>query len=189
MAPRLVAVQGDLTVDNVAANGKAATGRDINALEETNVGGSVRSDMGHATGAGGWTSVGSKSDQSVTVGEDVTLTALTGFLAAGDFNNDGLEVRNARVAGGVTMDLGKGAGNTALFGIQSVATFCQSQSRAPAGSVSAEDTSTSLLTRSGCRAAKTPTVIEPREWPTRSAFWIPSASMKAPRSCASVSIP
>jgi hypothetical protein len=109
-------VQGDLTVDNVTSNGRAATGFDVNALEETNVGGSVYSNMGNATGVGGWTSVGSLSQTSVTIGGDVVLTAKTGFLAFGDFDNQGLEVVNAQVAGGVKLDLGSGVGNTALFG-------------------------------------------------------------------------
>jgi hypothetical protein len=69
-----------------------------------------------STGIGGWTSVGSKSDQSVTVGGNVTLTAQTGFLSFGDFANDSLEVQNAQVAGAVTLNLGSGVGNTALFG-------------------------------------------------------------------------
>src|SRR5262249_25586085 len=60
--------------------------------------------------------VGSLSNRPVTVGGDVDLSARTGFLAFGDFNNNGLEVRNALVVGGVTMDLGRDAGNTALFG-------------------------------------------------------------------------
>src|SRR5262249_28769003 len=109
-------VRGDLVVDNVTADGRAATGFDVNALEETNVGNDVRSNMGNATGVGGWTTVGSLSNRSVTVGGDVTLTALTGFLAFGDFANEGLEVSHARVAGDVTMNLGTGVGNTALFG-------------------------------------------------------------------------
>src|SRR5262249_38852286 len=110
-------VAGDLTVDNVTSSGQAATGFDVNALEETNVGGSVHVNMGNATGVGGWTSFGSLSDQSsVSVGGDVVLTALTGFLSFGDFANDGLEVGHAQVAGDVRMDLGSGVGNTALFG-------------------------------------------------------------------------
>jgi hypothetical protein len=110
-------VQGDLTVDNVTTSGRAATGFDVNALEETNVGGSVYSNMGNASGVGGWTTVGSLGGgDSVTVGGDVVLTAKTGFLAFGDFANEGLEVQNALVAGGVKMDLGSGVGNTALFG-------------------------------------------------------------------------
>src|SRR5262249_26964447 len=63
-----------------------------------------------------WTTVGSLSDKAVTVGGDVTLKALTGFLSFGDVANDGLEVWNAQVAGHVTMNLGSGVGNTALFG-------------------------------------------------------------------------
>src|SRR5262249_52797694 len=112
----------DLTVDNVTQSGQAASGFDVNDLEETNVGGSIRSRMGlaqnggPANGIGGWTSVGSHSNQSVTVGDDVVLTALTGFRSFGAFANDSLEVQNAQVAGGVTMDLGNGVGNTALFG-------------------------------------------------------------------------
>lgn len=109
-------VQGDLTVDNVTANGRAATGFDVNALEETNVGGSVYANMGNATGVGGWTTVGSLSDTWVNIGGDVVLTAQTGFMAFGDVANDGLEVWNAQVTGGVTMSLGNAAGNTALFG-------------------------------------------------------------------------
>jgi hypothetical protein len=109
-------VAGNLTVDNVTQSGQAATGFDVNALEETNVGGSIRSNMGNATGVGGWTSVGSRSNQSVAVGGDMTLKALTGFLSFGDFANDGLEVQNAQVAGRVTMDMGRDPANTALFG-------------------------------------------------------------------------
>jgi hypothetical protein len=108
-------VAGDLTVDNVTSSGRAATGFDVNALEETDVGGNVSVNMGNATGVAGWTTVGSLSDQSVSVGGDVTLKALTGFLSFGDIANDGLEVWNAQVAGDVTMDLGSGVGNTALF--------------------------------------------------------------------------
>jgi hypothetical protein len=111
-------VAGDLTVANVTASGAAASGFDINALEETNVGGDVTSDMGRgdATGFGGWTSVGSQSNNSVTVGGNVTITTRSGFLVGGDFANDGEEVQNAQVAGDVTMNLGSGVGNTALFG-------------------------------------------------------------------------
>src|SRR5262249_37484890 len=58
-------VAGDLTVDNVTSSGQAATGFDVNALEETNVGGSVYVNMGNATGVGGWTTFGSLSDQFV----------------------------------------------------------------------------------------------------------------------------
>src|SRR5262249_60728819 len=50
------------------------------------------------------------------VGGDVTIKALTGFLSFGDVANDGMEVHNAQVAGSVSMDLGSGVGNTALFG-------------------------------------------------------------------------
>jgi hypothetical protein len=109
-------VAGNLTVDNVTSCGQAATGFDVNALEETNVGGNLRSNMGNASGVGGWTTVGSLSNHAVSIGGDVTLKALTGFLSFGDFANDGLEVRHAQVAGAVTMDLGSGVGNTALFG-------------------------------------------------------------------------
>jgi DNA/RNA endonuclease YhcR with UshA esterase domain len=115
-------VGGNLIVDNVNPSGKAANGFDVNALEETNVGGNIRANMGYAqiggpaSGVAGWTSVGSQSDRSIDVGGDVTLTNLTGFLSFGDFANDGLEVQNANVAGHVTMDLGSGVGNTALFG-------------------------------------------------------------------------
>ena len=112
-------VAGDLTVANVTASGAAASGSDVNALEETNVGGDLTADMGRGdarTGFGGWTSVGSQSNQPVTVGGNVTITARTGLLAGGDFANDGEEVQNAQVGGDVTMDLGSGVGNTALFG-------------------------------------------------------------------------
>jgi hypothetical protein len=116
-------VGGNLTVDNVTSSGQAASGFDVNALEETNVGGRVRANMGRGdesggsnNGVGGWTSVGSQSGNSIAVGGDVKLTAQTGFLSFGDFANDGLEVVNAEVAGDVTMDLGKGIGNTARFG-------------------------------------------------------------------------
>jgi hypothetical protein len=128
-------VGGDLHVDNVTATGAAASGFDVNALEETNVGGDLVSNMGFAdqsggssNGIGGWTSVGSQSTQSVTVGGDVTLTAKSGFLSFGDFANDSLEVQNARVAGDVTLDLGSGTGNTALFGGGTAANSTTAQS-------------------------------------------------------------
>src|SRR3954447_10506423 len=79
-------VAGDLIVDNVTQSGQAASGFDVNALEETNVGGDILARMGLAqsggpsSGIGGWTSVGSRSSHSVAVGGDVTLTALAGFL-------------------------------------------------------------------------------------------------------------
>ena len=116
-------VGGNLIVDNVTATGADASGFDVNALEETNVGGFVRANMGLAdqtgganNGIAGWTSFGSLSDQTVNVGSSVTMTARNGFLSFGDFANDGMEVQNARVTGDVTMILGSGAGNTALFG-------------------------------------------------------------------------
>jgi hypothetical protein len=116
-------VGGNLIVDNVTANGAAASGFDVNALEETNVRGFVRANMGFAdqtgganNGIAGWTSFGSLSDQTVNVGGGVTMTNRSGFLSFGDFANDGLEVQNARVTGDVTMNLGSGVGNTALFG-------------------------------------------------------------------------
>jgi hypothetical protein len=116
-------VGGNLVVDNVTATGAAASGFDVNALEETNVGGFVRANMGFAdqtgganNGIAGWTSFGSLSDQTVNVGGSVTMTDRSGFLSFGDFANDGLEVQNARVTGDVTMNLGSGVGNTALFG-------------------------------------------------------------------------
>lgn len=116
-------VGGNLIVDNVTATGAAASGFDVNALEETNVGGFVRASMGFAdqsgdanNGVAGWTSFGSQSDQTVNVGGSVTMTDRSGFLSFGDFANDGLEVQNARVTGDVTMNLGSGAGNTAMFG-------------------------------------------------------------------------
>src|SRR5262245_49255461 len=116
-------VGGNLIVDNVTASGAAASGFDVNALEETNVGGFVSANMGLAdqsgganNGIAGWTSVGSLSDQSVTVGGNVSLVAQNGFLSFGDFANEGLEVQNAQVTGDVTMNLGTGVGNVALFG-------------------------------------------------------------------------
>jgi hypothetical protein len=115
-------VGGNLNVDDVSPSGRPANGFDVNALEETNVGGDIRANMGYgqiggpASGVAGWTSVGSKSGQSVEIGGDVKMTNLTGFLSFGEFANDGMEVQNAIVAGHVTMDLGSGAGNTALFG-------------------------------------------------------------------------
>jgi len=115
-------VGGNLIVDNVLSNGRAANGFDVNALEETNVDGFIRANMGDgqiggpASGVAGWTSVGSRAGQAVEVGGDVTLTSQSGFLSFGDFANDGMEVVNANVAGRVTMNLGNGVGNTALFG-------------------------------------------------------------------------
>jgi hypothetical protein len=110
-------VGGALTVANVTSAGTTGSGSDVDALEETNVGGDVTAHMGtgNQSGFGGWTSVGSLSSKSVTVGGNVTITGHA-FLAFGDFANDGEEVVNAHVAGNVTMNLGGGAGNTALFG-------------------------------------------------------------------------
>jgi hypothetical protein len=111
-------VTGALTVENVTQLGKAGTGFDVDALEETNVSGNITALMGHgdASGFAGWTSVGSLSSKSISVGGNVNIIGTSGFLAFGDFANDGEEVVNAHVAGNVTMDLGSGAGNTALFG-------------------------------------------------------------------------
>jgi hypothetical protein len=110
-------VGGDLNVSNVTPGGSTATGFDVNALEETNVGNDIHVSMGNASGVGGWTTVGSLSNNhSVTVGDDVSINALTGFLSFGDFANDSMEVRNAQVGGDVVMNLGTGVGNTALFG-------------------------------------------------------------------------
>jgi hypothetical protein len=110
-------VAGALTVDNVTPSGAVGSGFDVDALEETNVGGDITAHMGlgDPSGFGGWTSVGSLSSKSITVGGNVTITGHA-FLAFGDFANDGEEVVNAHVAGNVTMDLGSGVGNTALFG-------------------------------------------------------------------------
>jgi hypothetical protein len=116
-------VAGDLTVDNVTSSGRAATGFDVNALEETNVGGSIFAHMGNASGIAGWTTVGSLSERSVDVGGDVVLSALTGFLSFGDVANDGLEVQHAQVAGHMEMDLGSGVGNTALVAGSSVSSL------------------------------------------------------------------
>jgi hypothetical protein len=111
-------VGGNLVVDNVTASGAAASGFDIDALEETNVGGNVIADMGFGAsfGFGGWTSVGSLSGHPVSIGGSVTIDNLTGFLTNGDFFGQGEEVVNALVGGDVTMNLGSGAGNTAAFG-------------------------------------------------------------------------
>jgi hypothetical protein len=111
-------VNGSLTVANVTSLGTAGTGIDIDALEETNVGGDITAHMGRgdSSGFGGWTSVGSLSSKSITVGGNVSITDQGGFLAFGDFANDGEEVVNAHVAGNVMMDLGSSVGNTALFG-------------------------------------------------------------------------
>jgi hypothetical protein len=110
-------VGGALTVANVTASGATGSGSDVDALEETNVGGDVTAHMGtgDASGFGGWTSVGSLSGNPVSVGGNVTITGHA-FLAFGDFANDGEEVVNAHVKGDVTMDLGDGVGNTAVFG-------------------------------------------------------------------------
>jgi hypothetical protein len=111
-------VGGSLTVANLGSAGKAGTGSDVDALEETNVHGDVTAHMGSGDSSGfaGWTSVGSLSSASISVGGNVDITGQAGFLAFGDFANDGEEVVNAHVAGNVTMDLGTGSGNTALFG-------------------------------------------------------------------------
>jgi hypothetical protein len=112
-------VGGSLTVENMTGSGMVGSGFDVDALEETNVGGNVTALMGHgdATGFAGWTSVGSLStNASVTVGGNVNIIGTSGFLAFGDVANDGEEVANAHVKGEVMMDLGSGAGNTALFG-------------------------------------------------------------------------
>jgi hypothetical protein len=111
-------VTGSLTVANVTESGSTGSGSDVAALEETNVHGDITSHMGTGdqVGTASWTSVGSLSSKSITVGGNVSITAKSGFLAFGDFANDGEEVVNAHIAGNVTMDLGSGAGNTALFG-------------------------------------------------------------------------
>jgi hypothetical protein len=110
-------VGGALTVANVI-DGVTGTGSDVDALEETNVVGNITAQMGSGdqNGFSGWTSVGSLSGKSVSVGGSVNISAPSGFLAFGDFANDGEEVVNANVAGNVTMNLGTGANNTALFG-------------------------------------------------------------------------
>src|SRR5262249_4663713 len=56
------------------------------------------------------------SDRWVTVGGNVSLVAQNGYLSFGDFANQGLEVQNALVTGDVTMNLGTGVANSALFG-------------------------------------------------------------------------
>jgi hypothetical protein len=111
-------VAGNLTVEHLTPSGATGSGFDVNALEETNVGGNITSAMGRGAqgGFGGWTSVGSLSSNSVRVGGNVTITSQGGFLAFGDFANDGEEVVNALVGGKVTMNLGSGVGNTALLG-------------------------------------------------------------------------
>jgi hypothetical protein len=111
-------VGGRLTADNLTSSGTVGSGFDVDALEETNVGGSITAGMGtgDATGFAGWTTVGSLSSSSITVGHNVNIIGTSGFLAFGDVANDGEEVVNAHVAGNVMMNLGSGAGNTALFG-------------------------------------------------------------------------
>jgi hypothetical protein len=111
-------VTGNLTAENVTPMGTVGSGADVDALEETNVGGNITALMGtgNATGFAGWTTVGSLSNSSVTVGGNVNIVGTSGFLAFGDVANDGEEVSNANIAGNVTMNLGSGAGNTALFG-------------------------------------------------------------------------
>lgn len=111
-------VGGSLTVKNVTASGAVGSGFDVDALEETNVGGNVTALMGHGdqTGFAGWTTVGSLSSNSITVGGNVNIIGTSGFLAFGDVANAGEEVSNAHITGDVTMNLGSGAGNTALFG-------------------------------------------------------------------------
>src|SRR5262249_40151571 len=99
-------VGGDLTVDNLTSSRRAAPGLDVNALEETNVGGSIYARMGNASGVAGWTTVGSLSERFVSVGGDVVLNDLTGFMSFGDVANDGLEVWHAEVGGHVEMGLG-----------------------------------------------------------------------------------
>jgi hypothetical protein len=111
-------VTGALTVENVTPSGTVGSGFDVDALEETNVGGDITAYMGtgDSSGFAGWTSVGSLSSKSINVGGNVDIIGSSGFLAFGDFANDGEEVVNAHVAGNVTMELGSGPGNTALFG-------------------------------------------------------------------------
>jgi hypothetical protein len=129
-------VGGSLIVENVTSDGKTGSGFDVDALEETNVGGDSTAHMGtgDATGFAGWTSVGSLSSKSVTVGGNVDITGKSGFLAFGDFANDSEEVVNAHVAGNVTMDLGSGAVNTALFGNGTSATSTSANSVTITGS-------------------------------------------------------
>jgi hypothetical protein len=111
-------VTGSLTVANVTSTGATGSGSDVAALEETNVLGNITSHMGTGdqVGTASWTSVGSLSSNSITVGGNVNIIAKSGFLAFGDFAQDGEEVVNAHIAGDVTLDLGSGAANTALFG-------------------------------------------------------------------------
>jgi hypothetical protein len=113
-------VGGNMSVVNMTGFGMVGSGFDVDALEETNVGGNITALMGTGdptTGFAGWTTVGSLStNASVTVGGNVNIIGTSGFLAFGDFANDGEEVANAHVTGDVMMNLGSGAGNTALFG-------------------------------------------------------------------------
>jgi hypothetical protein len=111
-------VGGSLTVANVTSSGATGSGSDVAALEETTVRGDITSHMGTGDQAGtaSWTSVGSLSSKSINIGGNVSIVAKSGFLAFGDFANDGEEVVNAHIAGDVTMDLGSGEANTALFG-------------------------------------------------------------------------
>src|SRR5262249_11834573 len=81
-------VGGRLNVNNVTTSGAAASGNDIDALEETNVGGSVINNLWNddaGSGFGGWTSFGSLSGTPMAVGGSVTMTAVNGNLAFGDF--------------------------------------------------------------------------------------------------------
>jgi hypothetical protein len=107
-------VGGSLSAQDISAGGMVGTGFDVDALEETNVAGNITALLG--TGNGGWSTVGSLSSNSITVGGNVSIIGKSGFLAFGDFANDGEEVVNAHVGGTVTMNLGSGPFNTALFG-------------------------------------------------------------------------
>jgi hypothetical protein len=117
-------VAGNLTVENATPAATVGSGFDVDALEETNVGGNITALMGKgdATGFAGWTTVGSLSNNAVAVGGNVNIIGTSGFLAFGDVANDGEEIANAHIAGNATLDLGSGAGNTALFGSGASAT-------------------------------------------------------------------
>jgi hypothetical protein len=109
-------VGGNLTVDNVSPSGAPASGFDINALEETNVGGNVDVDMGlgASNGFGGWTTFGTLTNHLVHVGGSLSMDNLTGSMSNGDFLKDGLEVVNTTVSGAETLNMGSGTGSAVV---------------------------------------------------------------------------
>jgi hypothetical protein len=112
-------VGGNLNVNNVTSSGVAASGFDIDRLEETNVGGNVINNLGNddaSLGFAGWTTLGSLSSNPVAIGGSVLMSANNGNLSGGDFFCDGFEVGEALVKGAVAINMGSGAGSTATFG-------------------------------------------------------------------------